>query len=855
MSRCEQTTESICPCGQLIHPRVITNPVGLATIAYRAGDYTSFREALLRARPGEIQLNAWRPGAHGDLAVQMIEWWAYLSDILTFYNERGINQAYIRTAGLPESVNRLIRLLGYRPRPGIGATGVLAALAIGPNPFTLLKGFQIQSKPGPGEQPQIFELDSAVTIMPPLGTPGSGIVQGAGVVEPTPGPAVPVTISNDSPGPVVLAGTSSAVKAGDRVLILPKPDANSATSFAVATVAKVAHAKDPLGNPVTRVYFSNVDVSLSANDITQYHLVGNSRSSQLWQFPADPKFVIRADPNNANNFQIDLNMVARGLKTNDPVLLELLDQPQSAQFAPLFNATEVVWYANPANYTPGGSVTNIDPSQPPPDPKTTLPIPILHTSMKLTGATQPPPDDIANYLVRFAWKELGDLITEPAAKVGGADGSVGSTAPPNPTGRITLQPPADSQFLANTVGAQVLVEDVNGRGAQGIVDTQKSMHVTDPVPPLLRPLKILYNLLPVSRGKTVLNEVLGNGNGLVDNQDFVLQNAPVTYQQSADSKSGDNYSSTVRVWVNGLEWKEVRSFYGQPANAQVFLTCEDAQGKTHVVFGSRLPTGVANVVASYRYGSGAISPPAGALTVVQQPVPGLRGVRNPVPVGGGSDPDPPDKIRRLAPRSVLTFNRAVSVDDYEVIAAQAPGVVRAKAAVAFDPQAQRPRVTVWVGDDSKAVESAQKAFVAEADPNRQPRVRAANPVRRSLSLTIVYDPRRDPTVVQKAVHDALLDPDSGLLGVNMIGIGQAIYDSQIYATCFKVTGVEAVHSLRFGPQHVLNDAPVFRDMILIVRGWRFHPRARDQRHDPGEGSYLLVQDDIQNVTLATEAAS
>ena len=75
-----------------------------------------------------------------------------------------------------------------------------------------------------------------------------------------------------------------------------------------------------------------------------------------------------------------------------------------------------------------------------------------------------------------------------------------------------------------------------------------------------------------------------------------------------------------------------------------------------------------NVVASYRYGSGADSPPVGSLTVVLQPQPGLRSIRNPVGVGGGSDPDPPSKISQLAPRSVLTFNRAVSVDDFQVIA-------------------------------------------------------------------------------------------------------------------------------------------------------------------------------------------
>ena len=159
MSACGTLSQAICPCGLATHPALITNAPGLATISYRPGDYSSFRHALLLPCPGETQLTQtdgtqvtqiWRPGAQGDLAVQMIEWWAYLCDILTFYNERIANQDYLGTADLPESVNRLVDLLGYRPRPGIGATGLLAALTTGADPVTLPAGFQVQSKPGPG---------------------------------------------------------------------------------------------------------------------------------------------------------------------------------------------------------------------------------------------------------------------------------------------------------------------------------------------------------------------------------------------------------------------------------------------------------------------------------------------------------------------------------------------------------------------------------------------------------------------------------------------------------------------------------------------------------------------------------
>jgi hypothetical protein len=899
MSCCGDDGSPICPCGQFVHPRVITNPPGRDALAYRPGDYTSFRHALLLARAGETQLSQsdgtqvrpiWRPGATGDLAVQMVEWWAYLAELLSFYNERVANQAYLRTADQPESVNRLIRLLGYRPRPGIGATGVLAALATGPQPFTLPAGFQVQSKPGPGQQPQVFELQADVTITPPIAPPGSSVIQGTASVAP---PATASPAPTGSSGTIVLAGTSTAVNAGDRVLILPTPipppGSSSATGFAVATVITATPGKDGLGNASTTISLGNMTSSLQG-DASQFQLWRSNLSSQVWQYPGDPSYVIMAGQP-SQTLQVDLATIVRGLQSGDPIVLE---GPGASfpQYGSFTSSTEVVWYANPKGYDPGSpaSVSGVNPAIPPPPPDSPanapppIAIPIPHTRITFAWPPSVSPSgltDLPNYLVRYGWKVVGNLVAAPPVFVGGTGaGSSKGAAASGPALTLglpslgTVPPPA---------GTNVLVQDVNGNGALGVVDSATAMHLVDPVPALVPPLQVLFNLLPVSRGKTVSNEVLGSGNSLVAGQDFVLQNAPVTYLQSADSTSGDNYSSTVRVWVNHREWSEVRSFYGQPLDAQVFMTREDDQGQTHVVFGdgqngARLPTGVNNVVASYRYGSGADVPGAGSLTVVLKPQPGLRAIRNPVPVGGGSDPDPPDSVRQQAPRSVLTFNRAVSLDDFQAIAQQAPGVVRAKAAVAFDPMAQRPRITVWVGDDSSAVAAVQQAFAATADPNRLPRVVQAKAVVMTLNLTVVYDPASDPQTVTDAVHKALVDPDTGLLGVNVIGIGQVVYDSQVYAACLGVPGVVAVHSLQF----VVTNRflfPIFwryrgrRLPVLELLGdglaglvplpvplpapwiWTVPRPYTGPRHDPGQGAYLFLPDDAQHLSIGKEAAS
>ena len=173
------STKPVCPCDAAGAP-AITNLPGLSQISFRAGDFNSFREALLTPLladlgqpPLEVSLTAWQSGVGADpsvvdLAVMMVEWWAYLSDILTFYNERIANEDYLRTALLPETPAQLIRLLGYRPRPTIGATGTLAALltpSILPGQtVTLPQGLQFQSKPGPGGPPQTFELLRATPI-------------------------------------------------------------------------------------------------------------------------------------------------------------------------------------------------------------------------------------------------------------------------------------------------------------------------------------------------------------------------------------------------------------------------------------------------------------------------------------------------------------------------------------------------------------------------------------------------------------------------------------------------------------------------------------------------------------------
>ena len=796
---------TICPCETFDHPRVIVNPPGRNVIAYRVGDYTAFRHALLLSLPAEAELLHWRPSAKGDLALQLLEWWAYLSDILTFYNERIANQAYLRTADLPESVRRLIRILGYRPRPGIGATGVVAALINAPTPLTLQQGFQIQSEPGPGKQPQIFELVTTTQINPP----------DAIAADPRPDPSLVQLDSAKNPT-ILLKNAVTTVEVGDELLLMEDGWVGQSDHYyALIKVKDVHQEKDPRGKTNTRVAFSFVGShTLPGNaQAKKYHLMKSFQFAHLWPYPTNAGVVINKD-----NDEVDLESITRQIKVGAPVLFEIPNGTLDPQLVSITSYSELVWYANTGNLS--------DPTQPPALP--TPPIPIPHTHIKFNPKlTDDWDSNKSAVLVRYNWQDVGQLTEFPSTTVSTTAITL-SAVPP------AIFPPGNN--------LSVLIEDANGKGAaaQGTVEgdpsTLQLTGISERSLPLMPPLRVLFNLLPVSRGKTVSREILGSGDATIAGQEFVLQKSPLTYLLSGDSTLGGSYKSTLRVWVNGVEWKEVPSFYGQAANAYVFVTREDENNKTHVQFGdgingARLPSSVNNVVVTYRYGSGVDAPNAGTLNVIVQPQPNLKAIHNPVPVGGGADPDPPQQIRRYAPRSVLTFGRAVSGDDYETIAAQAPGVARARSYWAFDPNEQRALVTVYVGDDDSAVHAANIALAGAADPNRPVKVLPAVAIPIKLSFTLSIDPAYLAPDVVTTTTAALLDADTGLFGINAIRIGQSVYQSQIDATCLSVPGTRALHNLHFS----------------IDRGAGFKEET-GFRYDPGEGGFFQLQSDNLIIT-------
>jgi hypothetical protein len=803
------STKPICPC-DAITPQGPNNLPGLPQISFRAGDFNSFRTALLTPLippPGhpniEVSLNAWNSGrgidsdpSVIDLAVMMVEWFAYLADILTFYNERIANEDYLRTAVLPSTPAALVNLLGYRPRPTIGATGYIAALlsptVVGAQTITLPAGLEFQSKPGPGKTPQTFELHPTTTIGLPASVPA------------TPPPSL---LGYPASGgySILLNGAVTSISNGMQLLLGPR-DATAAPNL--ITVSTVPAVETTAKGKRTAINFNIAQNGASVTSASNSRLLKPNQNASLWTVNGSA-----GDPV-INGNSIHMVGLLRQIQANDWLVFTAPGIP--SRVIQVLSTLDVLGDAS-ASGGPWTVSNGVSPNA--------APIPILHTLITLksalSGALAANPSSIS---VLFGWVEAAVLVDQPTAAWNGVSANL-----------LPVQP---AQFPIKA-SAPILLADIAGNGVQAsaTVAADGSLAVnwpsTTPLPlsPMLVPaVTVYYDLLPVSAGKTVLNEIVGSGDSTQPGQSFTLAKSPVTHLAQ-----GSAYASTIALTVNGLPWTEVQSFYNQSANAQVFVSWQDSNQATHLDFGdgvngALLPTGSNNIVATYRYGGGASSPPAGKLTVIAKSYPGLQSVVNPVSVAGGSDPDPAALLKEYAPRSVLTFGRAVSVFDYQAIAAGAPGVSMASAVWTWDAPNQRAGVTVYVAGQPGVASSVQTLLAASGDPNRPVTVLTAIEVPVTLTLQLIVIAGAETGAIETSVTAALCDSATGLFSPPQASIGQPLFESNIEAVLQSIPGVIAIAS----------------STLMIANAVSIGPL-----HAPGEGCFFSLATTSLYISMET----
>ncbi|MET1080528.1 MAG: putative baseplate assembly protein [Pseudomonas sp.] len=142
------------------------NPPGQPSLRYRVGTHGRFyasQRARLAAQP---ELQALTSRAADDPALALLDAWSGVLDVLSFYQERIVNEGFLRTASERRSVLELGRAIGYELRPGVAASTFLAftlETAPGaPAEARIDAGARCQSVPGQDQQAQVFETLQAL---------------------------------------------------------------------------------------------------------------------------------------------------------------------------------------------------------------------------------------------------------------------------------------------------------------------------------------------------------------------------------------------------------------------------------------------------------------------------------------------------------------------------------------------------------------------------------------------------------------------------------------------------------------------------------------------------------------------
>jgi predicted phage baseplate assembly protein len=150
------------PCGccagvEPVTPESEFNRPGLPALHYRAGTHATFLETMEAGLSRDRRLDGLSVRESSDASVALLDAWATVGDVLTFYQERIANEGYLATATERRSVMELANLIGYRPRPGVSASVFLAYTLDAGAAVTIPEGSLVRSVPADGETQQAFE--------------------------------------------------------------------------------------------------------------------------------------------------------------------------------------------------------------------------------------------------------------------------------------------------------------------------------------------------------------------------------------------------------------------------------------------------------------------------------------------------------------------------------------------------------------------------------------------------------------------------------------------------------------------------------------------------------------------------
>jgi hypothetical protein len=836
------------------------NRPGLRRITRRIGTYSTFLDTMIarlsssldvllgRSAPGLYSLSALTTRESDDPAIALLDAWAVVGDVLTFYQERIANEGYLRTATERRSIIELARLVGYRLRPGVSAS-VHVAYTIDDDGKTLIPaGAQVQSAGSSDEQPQTFETSESIeargewnAILPRMTHPpvikenaievwlvgaNTGIKAGNWLLFDFGANVIPrraVAVFEDHVLERTRVSFTTFVKPKDfrtkqqlvEALLVPSSVAprtaqhltrSLATSFEAGADNAVVALTQFLPQLSTTIWtaLENQTLDTITNLRGVYVLRGRAA---LFGYNAPPLIATGVD-----NGVVTFTPVEK-LQTPEIENIIYLDQPDEAVLPGSLILAQRAG-ANPRVL----HVKNAD-------SQTRAAYGIATKTTRLQTEEKfwvNDPDDPNVGIIRntaiFTQSELLDLADEPIGDpIGTKPAGVASTKNGGPSAgddpAITIELAGFHEGLRS--GRYVIVDgerlDVPGlrsaelamiarveqRSAAGAAN-YSVIHLANALAWFYKrdTVRIYANVAKANHGATQ-REILGAGDGTASMQQFDLRQKPLTYVAAV---TPDGIASTLAVRANDLLRHETDSLAAAGPTDQVYATSIDDSGKVTVTFGTgthgaRLPTGSDNVRAVYRYGIGQVGNVGAAKinNAITRPT-GVRSVINPLGASGGADPESRDAARANAPLAVQALDRLVSVRDYEDFARTFAGIAKASAARFTRGRRQFVHLTIAGQDDIPIAETSDlyqalaEALVRFGD--------VALPVKLAVRETKLIAGaarvRIHPDYLWESVASMITKALQLTFGFDARSLGQPLFPSEVIATIQAVPGVEYV---------------------------------------------------------------
>lgn len=245
------TKLDVCGCCEVPPslPRHYNRP-GQPSIAYRLGTHATFLRYMLArlhletVSAARTPLKALTTRSTDDPAIALLDAWATIADVLTFYQERIANEGYLRTATERRSILELARTIGYELSPGVAAgtafTFTVEDASGAPTEAIVPKGTKVQSTPAPGKMPQTFETSVEIVAKAEWNALKPALTEAQNLIVDSGGLKVRRLDGSESETRrIYVAGTGTNLKPGDLLLLVFNRQHMTATIQSVVTEEKM----------------------------------------------------------------------------------------------------------------------------------------------------------------------------------------------------------------------------------------------------------------------------------------------------------------------------------------------------------------------------------------------------------------------------------------------------------------------------------------------------------------------------------------------------------------------------------------------------------------------------------------